>query len=84
MSVEKLSISLDPELAEVIRAAAADEGVSVSTWLAGAADARARRRRLRDALDDFAAEQGALDENQIDRLITDAHERSSVVAPDAT
>jgi hypothetical protein len=69
---EKLSVSFDPELAATIRAAAAEEGVSVSQWLAGAAEARARRRHLREALDAFAAEHGALTEDEIDRIIADA------------
>ena len=72
MASEKLSVSFDPELAATIRAAAADEGVSVSQWLAGAAEARARRRHLREALDAFAAEHGALTEDGIDQIIADA------------
>lgn len=35
VSGEKLTVSLDPELATSVREAAADEGISVSTWLAG-------------------------------------------------
>lgn len=72
MASEKLSVSFDPALAATIRAAAAEEGVSVSRWLAGAADAKARRRHLREALDAFAAEHGALTEDEIDRLIREA------------
>ena len=69
MATEKLSVSFDPDLAATIRAAAADEGVSVSQWLAGAAGAKARRRHLREALDAFAAEHGALTEDEIERII---------------
>ena len=76
MSVEKLSISLDANLAATVRAAAAEEGVSVSTWLARAAEAKARQRHLREALDEFAAEHGALTDADIDRLITDARTAS--------
>jgi hypothetical protein len=51
--------------------------VSVSQWLAGAAEARARRRHLREALDAFAAEHGALTEDEIDRIIADARSDST-------
>lgn len=73
MASEKLSVSFDPDLAATIRGAAAEEGVSVSQWLAGAAEAKARRRRLREALDAFAAEHGALSEEEIDQIIHAAH-----------
>lgn len=72
MSAEKLSVSFEPGLAATIRAAAAEEGVSVSMWLAGAAEAKARRRHLREALDSFAAEHGNLTDAEIDRLIREA------------
>lgn len=76
MPAEKLSVSFDAELAATIRAAAAEEGVSVSTWLARAAEAKARQRALRLALDSFAAEHGALTDAEIDRLIADARAAS--------
>jgi hypothetical protein len=79
MSTEKLSISLDAELATAVREAAAEEGVSVSNWLSQAAEAKARRRRLRVALDEFAAENGALSDADIDRIVADARTRSVVV-----
>lgn len=41
--------------------------MSVSTWLARAAEARAGHVALRVALDSFAAEQGALADAYIDR-----------------
>ncbi|MGH9111421.1 MAG: hypothetical protein ACRDZN_03845 [Acidimicrobiales bacterium] len=84
MPAEKLSISLESELAEAVRAAAADDGVSVSTWLAKAAEARARQRNLRIALDAHADEVGALDEAEIDRLVADARRNSRMTAPRAS
>ena len=78
MTAKKLSVSFDAELAETIRAAAMEEGVSVSTWLASAAAAKARRRHLRSALDDVAAEEGALSDRDIDELVAAARERSVV------
>lgn len=83
MSAEKLSISFNPGLAATVRAAAAEEGVSVSTWLARAAEAKARQRHLREALDSFAAEHGVLSEEDIDRLIGDARAKSTVAGSDA-
>jgi hypothetical protein len=61
------------------RTDAAEEGVSVSMWLAGAAEAKARRRRFREALDSLAAEHGALSDVDIDRLIGEARGGSIVV-----
>ncbi|MGA9312575.1 MAG: hypothetical protein WBV74_19725 [Pseudonocardiaceae bacterium] len=79
MGAEKLSISLDSDLAASVRAAANEQGVSVSTWLADAAQAQVRQRRLREALAVLASEQGELDPVEIDRLITDARRTSRVV-----
>ncbi len=79
MAVEKLSVSFNPGLVATIRAATTEEGVSVSMWLAGAAEAKARRRHLREALDSFAAEQGALTDADVDRLIGESRAGSIVV-----
>jgi hypothetical protein len=43
MTARKLSISVPPEVEETIKAAAAEEGIPVSTWLARAAVAQAQR-----------------------------------------
>lgn len=83
MPAEKLSVSFDAGLAAAVRGAASDEGVSVSTWLAGAAEAKARQRHLRGPLDSFAAEHGALTEVEIDRLISDARAGSGAAGWDA-
>jgi hypothetical protein len=79
VGAEKLSISLDSDLAAAVRAAASEQGVSVSTWLADAAQAQVRQRRLREALDVLASEEGELDPAEIDRLIADARGTSHVV-----
>ena len=50
MPVTKLSVSVEEDLAEVVRAAAAEEGVSVSSWLASAASQRIRNRFLGEAV----------------------------------
>lgn len=49
MTVRKLSISVPPEVEETIRAAAAEEGKPVSTWLAEAAAEKARAAALNAA-----------------------------------
>jgi len=79
MGAEKLSISLDSELAATVRTAANEQGVSLSTWLAEAAAARVRQHRLREALDALAAEIGGLDADEVDRLIADARRTSTVI-----
>ncbi len=80
MGAEKLSISLDSELAESVRAAAAQRGMSVSTWLAEAAEAQVRQRDLRIALDAVAAEDGPLSDAEIDVLVAAARRGSRLVS----
>lgn len=81
MAVEKLSVSFNADLVALIRAAAAEEGVSLSTWLANAAEAKARQRHLRRALDAYAEEHGELTDEQVDRLIADARVGSRATRP---
>lgn len=47
MTARKLSISVPPEVEELIKAAAAEEGIAVSTWLAKAAVEKAKAARKR-------------------------------------
>ena len=49
MTARKLSISVPPEVEETIKAAAADEGKPVSTWLAEAATEKAHAAALQAA-----------------------------------
>ncbi len=79
MSAEKLSISLESDLAARVRAAASEQGVSVSTWLADAAEAQVRQRLLREALDALAAEIGELSEDDVDQLITESRRNSKLI-----
>jgi urease accessory protein UreF len=79
MSAEKLSISLDSDLVAAVRAAASEQGVSVSTWLAGAAESRVQQRRLGEALAALAADIGDLDAQEVDELIIQAHRNSKVI-----
>lgn len=79
MSAEKLSISLDADLISQVRAAANQEGISVSTWLAEAAEAHVRQRLLREALDALAAEVGELSRDDVDQLITQSRSNSRLI-----
>ncbi|HEY5922011.1 MAG TPA: hypothetical protein VIV11_10095 [Kofleriaceae bacterium] len=60
MKVEKLSISMDPELGDDVRAAAERAGLSVSAWLAAAAAAEIRRQAVRDFLTEWQAKHGRI------------------------
>jgi len=82
MASDKLSVSLDSELVTTIRAAAADEGVSISTWLGEAAMAKARQRLLREALDAAAEEDGSLTDAEIAEIVHEARKASIVTRPD--
>lgn len=79
MAVEKLSVSIEASLAKIVRGAASEAGVSVSTWLAEAARAKARQRALLEAVDDLARRNGALDPAEASALIDSARERSVVI-----
>jgi ApbE superfamily uncharacterized protein (UPF0280 family) len=78
MPVEKLSISFERSLAASVKRAAQSDGESVSSWLADAATTKARQKNLREALDAFAADHGALAEAEVDSLIQDARRESRV------
>lgn len=56
---ERLTISLDPELAADVRDAAEADSRSVSSWLADAARRRLLTRGLGTLLDEWEAENGA-------------------------
>ncbi|MBX3192911.1 MAG: hypothetical protein KF819_38355 [Labilithrix sp.] len=81
MSVEKFSVSFEGGLAAMVRKAAAEEKLSVSSWLAEAAEAKARQRHLRHALDAFAAEHGALRDAEIEELVRSARASSRMTGP---
>jgi len=60
VKVDKMSISMDPQLGDDIRLAAERAGVSVSAWLADAAAARVRKQALADFLSDWQAKHGRI------------------------
>jgi hypothetical protein len=68
VTVRKLSISVPPELEETIKAAAAEEGKTVSAWLAEAVTEKARvaalhaagRAAARELVTEYESEHGPL------------------------
>ena len=58
MTVARLAISFDPQLAREVRSAAGDE--PVSTWLADAARRKLRSGRLLDVVSDWEQLHGEL------------------------
>lgn len=60
MKVDKLSVSLDADLGDAVRAAAERSGFGVSHWLAEAAAAKLRADALSDFLDTWESEHGPL------------------------
>ena len=60
MKVDKISISLEAELGDEVRAAALKSGMGVSSWLAEAAAAKLRAEALAQFLDTWENELPAL------------------------
>jgi uncharacterized protein (DUF1778 family) len=81
VSVAKLSVSMDASLVKLIRRAAAEEGVSLSTWLAEAASQRARQRALREAVAEQARGRGTMTAEEASRLVEAARASSRVSRP---
>jgi len=66
MKVDRLSITMDPDLGSSVREAAARSGLSVSAWLAAAAAERLRNELLGAALDEWEAESTPFSDNELD------------------
>ena len=67
MKVDKISISLEAELGDEVRAAALKAGIGVSTWLAEAAAAKLRAQALAEFLDAWEKEHGPLSVKELGR-----------------
>jgi hypothetical protein len=67
VKVDKLSISFEPELGDAVRAAAAQAGQPVSSWLAEAAASKLRAEALADFLAGWESEHGVLTPEEIAR-----------------
>lgn len=71
MSVERVTVSLESELAADVREAAAADAQNTSAWLADAARRRLATRGLRDVVAEWEATYGAF----TDRELADARAR---------
>ena len=67
MAVERVTVSLEAELAAAIRLAAEADAQNLSAWLADAARRRLATRGLREVVSDWESEHGALREDELDR-----------------
>ncbi len=67
MKVDKLSISIDPDLSDAVREAAGRSGMAVSAWLADAARRKLREQALTEFLAEWQAEHGDLTAEEIAR-----------------
>jgi hypothetical protein len=66
VKVDRLSVTMEPELGQAVRQAAARAGTSVSGWLSEAAAARVRNELLGAALDAWEAEDGPPGDEELD------------------
>lgn len=67
MKVEKISVSFEAELGDAIRAAAAQAGKPVSSWLAEAAASKLRAEALAAFLADWESEHGVVSAQELAR-----------------
>ena len=64
--VDRLSVTMAPEIGAAVREAAARQGISVSNWLASAAAQRLRTELLGAALDRWEAEERPFSDEELD------------------
>ena len=77
VAIDKLSISLDGSLAQIVRDAAAEENITVSAWLANAAQDRIRNRLLGLALQHDNPEITSLPTDELIQLVAAARSRQT-------
>ena len=65
MTVERLTVSLESELAVAIREAALADNLNVSAWLADAARRQLASRGLHDVVTEWEAEHGAFSDDEL-------------------
>ena len=65
VTVERLTISVDAELAEAVRQAARDDAQNLSAWLVEAARRRLATRGLRDVIVEWEAEHGTFSDSEL-------------------
>lgn len=66
MGVERVTVSLEADLASAVRAAADADRENVSSWLAVAARKRLAARGLKDVVDEWEAEHGQFTRNELE------------------
>ena len=67
MPVERLTVSLDAELAAAVRAAATQDALNMSAWLADAAQRRLATRGLADVIAEWEALHGEFTSAELDQ-----------------
>ena len=67
MVAERITISLDKELAGALRQAAATDGTNVSSWTSEAIRRSLNQRGLRAVIADWEAEHGAFTPEELDQ-----------------
>lgn len=65
MTVERLTVSLESDLAIAVREAAVADELNVSAWLADAARRQLASRGLRDVVSEWEAEHGAFSDDEL-------------------
>jgi uncharacterized protein (DUF1778 family) len=83
VAAEKLSISVDEDVAELVREAAAKEGITVSAWITNAAQDRLRNLLLGKFLDELLEEIGPMSEEEMNRLVAQSRAKSIHVRPNS-
>ena len=73
--VDRLSITMPPEVGAAVRESAARQGTSVSNWLAAAAAQRLRNELLGAALDVWEAEEGPFSDRELNAAAAALHAR---------
>lgn len=63
--VDRLSVTMPPEIGAAVRDSAARQGTSVSNWLSDAAAQRLRNELLGAALDAWEAEDGPFSDSEL-------------------
>ena len=66
MSVERVTVSIESDLAAAVREAADDDSLNISAWFADAARRRLASRGLRDVIADWEAEHGTFSDEELD------------------
>ncbi|MCP4957987.1 MAG: hypothetical protein GY925_01825 [Actinomycetia bacterium] len=65
MSVVRVTVSLEAELAEAVREAALADAQNLSAWISDAARRRLATRQLRDVIAAWEAEHGEFSEDEL-------------------